>query len=197
MRVFEQMGEAPVAGPRAARNSGRVWADGWGVRREVQGTGQSGGVWGWIRVCCVSVRVGLQRRSRVVSCRPGGSLPSSANGATILQMSVRIWWTSWSQVGRGYCKSGLSSIRRRDPVDGIVPPGERVLWPGGRVPPRVRDRLGLYVGSWDGPDPGHGPTFSFFSPPCAGFVEDSLLFNGLLTLRFGLRAPLPPGGWGG
>ena len=72
MRLIGGMGEALVAGPGAARDGGRVWAAGWGVGREGQGWGQSGGVLGWIRMCCVGVRVRLQRRARVVSCRPGG-----------------------------------------------------------------------------------------------------------------------------
>ena len=40
------------------------------------------------------------------------SLPSSAATARISQMSVRIWCTSWSVVGRGYCSAGLRSMRR-------------------------------------------------------------------------------------
>ena len=65
------MGEARVAGPGAARNGGRVWAAGWETRREGQRQGQSEGVWGWVRVCGVVVRVRLQQRTCVVSCRPG------------------------------------------------------------------------------------------------------------------------------
>ena len=57
-------GEGGVAGPRAARDGGRVWANGSGVRREGRG------VWGWVFLRCVGVRVRLQRRARVVSCRP-------------------------------------------------------------------------------------------------------------------------------
>ena len=68
---------------------------------------------------------------------------------------------------------------------------------GAGVLPRVRDSPDVYVGGGDGPDPGHGPTFWFFPPPCAGVGWDSLLFNGLLTLRFGLCAPLPARGLGG
>ena len=80
-------GEARVAGPGAARDGGRVWATGWGMGREGQG------MWGRVRVRCVGVRVRLQRRTRVVSCRPGvwgRSLMSSAATASILQMSVCI-----------------------------------------------------------------------------------------------------------
>ena len=39
------------------------------------------------------------------------SLPSSAAAARISQTSVRIWWTSWSVVGRGYASFGLRSTR--------------------------------------------------------------------------------------
>ena len=37
--------------------------------RERQGRGQNGGLWGWVRVCCVGVSVRLRRRARVVSAR--------------------------------------------------------------------------------------------------------------------------------
>ena len=36
-----------------------------------------------------------------------GSLPSSAAAARISQTSLRIWWTSWSVMGRGYASFGL------------------------------------------------------------------------------------------
>ena len=38
------------------------------------------------------------------------SLPSCAAAARILQTSVRIWCTSWSVVGRGYCSGGRRNI---------------------------------------------------------------------------------------
>ena len=41
------------------------------------------------------------------------SLPSSAAAARISQTSLRIWWTSWSVVGRGYASSGLRPTRLR------------------------------------------------------------------------------------
>ena len=41
------------------------------------------------------------------------SLPSSAAAASISQTSLRIWWTSWSVVGRGYASSGLRPTRLR------------------------------------------------------------------------------------
>ena len=71
MLVTGRTGEARVAGPGAARDGGRVWAAGWVVGREGQERGQSGGVWGWVRLRCVGVRVRLQRCARVVSCRLG------------------------------------------------------------------------------------------------------------------------------
>ena len=40
-------------------------------------------------------------------------MPSSAAAARISQMSVGIWWTSWSVVGRGYCRGWLRSMRRK------------------------------------------------------------------------------------
>ena len=75
-------------------------------------------------------------------------LPSSAAAARISQTSLRIWWTSWSVVGRGYAE---------DPVDGVVPAGEGLLRSRGGVWLCVRSRLDLCVGGEDGPNPGHGP----------------------------------------
>ena len=72
MWVIGRVGEARVAGPGAARDGGRVWAAGWGIGREGWGRGQRWGGGGWVRVCCVGVRVCLQQGARVVSCRPGG-----------------------------------------------------------------------------------------------------------------------------
>ena len=58
-------GEAGVVRPGAARDDWRVWATVWGVEREGQG------MWGWVRLRCVGVRVCLQRPACVVSCWPG------------------------------------------------------------------------------------------------------------------------------
>ena len=44
-----------------------------------------------------------------------------------------------------------------DPVDGVVPVSEKVLWPRGRVLLRVSSCLDLCVGCGDGPNTGHGP----------------------------------------
>ena len=67
--------------------------------------------------CVVSVYVSARRGSlawsvvgRAVWRR---SLPSSAAAARIVQTSLRIWWTSWSVVGRGYASSGLRPTRLR------------------------------------------------------------------------------------
>ena len=40
-------------------------------------------------------------------------LPSSAAAARISQTSLRIWWTSWSVVGRGYASFRLRPTRLR------------------------------------------------------------------------------------
>ena len=66
VRLFGRVGEALFAGPGAARNGGRVWAAGWVAGGEGQGRGLRG------EGCCICVCVRLQRRARVVSCRPGG-----------------------------------------------------------------------------------------------------------------------------
>ena len=57
------------------------------------------------------------------------SLPSSAAVARISQVSMRIWCTSWSVVGRGYASSGLRPTR------------QRILWMAWY--PQVRERCGL------------------------------------------------------
>ena len=67
--------------------------------------------------CAVSVYVSTRRGAlawpvvgRAVWRR---SLLSSAAAARILQTRLRIWWTSWSVVGRGYASSGLRPTRLR------------------------------------------------------------------------------------
>ena len=57
------------------------------------------------------------------------SLPSSAAAARISQTSFRIWWTSWSVVGRGHASFGLRPARLR------------TLWMAWY--PQVRDCCGL------------------------------------------------------
>ena len=86
--------------------------------------------------CVVSVYVSARRGAlawpvvgRAVRRR---SLPSSAAAARILQTSLRIWWTSWSVVGRGYASFGLR------------PTLLRTLWMAWY--PQVRDCCGLEGG---------------------------------------------------
>ena len=83
--------------------------------------------------CAVSVYVSARRSAlawpvvgRAVRRR---SLPSSAAAARISQMSLHIWWTSCSVVGRGYASFGLRPTRLR------------TLWMAWY--PQVRDCCGL------------------------------------------------------
>ena len=83
--------------------------------------------------CVVSVYVSARRGApawpvvgRAVWRR---SLLSSAAAARISQTSLRIWWTSWSVVGRGYASFGLRPARLR------------ILWMAWY--PQVRDCCGL------------------------------------------------------
>ena len=62
------------------------------------------------------------------------SLPSSAAAARISRTSLRIWWTSWSVVGRGYASFGLRPTRLR------------TLWMAWY--PQVRDCCGLGGGGF-------------------------------------------------
>ena len=77
-----------------------------GGQRERRGMG------GDCAVGCV-VSVYVSARSGALAWAFGGravcrrSLPSSAAVARISQMSLRIWWTSWSVEGRGYASCGL------------------------------------------------------------------------------------------
>ena len=67
--------------------------------------------------CAVSVYVSAHRGAlvwpvvgRAVWRR---SLPSSAAAARFSQTSLRIWWTSWSVVGRAYASFGLRPTRSK------------------------------------------------------------------------------------
>ena len=109
--------------------------------------------------CVVSVYVSARRGalawavvSRAVWRR---SLPSSAAAARILQTSLRIWWTSWSVVGRGYASFGLIPTRLRTLWMAWYPQVRDCCGLEGGVWPRVRARLNLSVGGGDGPNPGH------------------------------------------
>ena len=59
-------------------------------------------------------------------------MPSSAAAAGISQTGLRIWWTSWSVVGRGYASFGL----RPTPLRTLL-----MAWY-----PQVRDCCGLEGG---------------------------------------------------
>ena len=65
---------------------------------------------------------------RAVSRR---SLPSSAAAARISQTSLRIWWTSWSVVGRGYASFGLRPARLRTLWMAWYPQERDCCGPGG------------------------------------------------------------------
>ena len=85
------------------------------------------------------------------------SLPSSAAAARISQTSFRIWWTSWSVVGRGYASFGLRPARLRTLWMAWYPQVRDCCGLGGGVWSCVRACLDLCVGGGDGPNPGHGP----------------------------------------
>ena len=111
--------------------------------------------------CVVSVYVSARRGAlpwsvvgRAVWRR---SLPSSAAAASISERSLRIWWTSWSVVGRGYASFWLRPTRLRTLWMAWYPQVRDCCGLGGGVWPRVRARLDLCVGSGDGPNPGHRP----------------------------------------
>ena len=78
--MIRRVGEARVRGPGDARDGGRVWAAGWGVGREGQGRAQTGrglcgGMFGWVRVCCVvSSKPGGLEEKLAVFCGPGKEL---------------------------------------------------------------------------------------------------------------------------
>ena len=70
-------------------------------------------------------------------------------------MRLRIWCTSWSVAGRGYCRGGLRPMRRRTLWTACYPQVRGCCRLGGGVLPCVGDRLDLCVGGGDGPDLGH------------------------------------------
>ena len=77
-----------------------------GEQREGRGMGGDCAVGRAVSVY-VSARSGALAWSVVGRAVWRRNLLSSAAAARILQMSLRIWWTSWSVVGRGYASSGL------------------------------------------------------------------------------------------
>ena len=114
---------------RGARGCARWWAC-VGLRLSSERGGGMGG--DCAGGCAVSVYVSACRAlawavvGRAVWRR---SLPSSAAAARISQTSFRIWWTSWSVVGRGHASFGLRPARLR------------TLWMAWY--PQVRDCCGL------------------------------------------------------
>ena len=147
---------------------GRPVSRGPGVRAMVGVCGspveqREGGGMGWDCAvgCAVSVYVSARRGAlawpvvgRAVWRR---SLPSSAAAARISQTSLRIWWTSWSVVGRGYASFGLRPARFRTLWMAWYPHLRDCCGLGRGVWSCVRARLDLCVGGGDGPNPGHGP----------------------------------------
>ena len=163
--------------PAAASVAGVCWCSGgWGrpvsrgpgVRAMVGVYGSPGeqregrGMGGDCAVGCavsvyVSARSGALAWSVVGRAVWRRSLPSSATAARISQTSLRIWWTSWSLVKRGYASSGLRPTRLRTLWMAWYPQVRECCGLRGGVWPRVRARLDLCVGGGDGPNPGHGP----------------------------------------
>ena len=85
------------------------------------------------------------------------SLLSSAAVARTSQTSLRIWFTSWSVVGRGYASSGLRPARLRTLWMAWYPQVRDCCGLGGGVWPRVRACLDLCMGGGGGSNPGRGP----------------------------------------
>ena len=83
-----------------------------GEQREGRGMGRDCAV-GCVVSVYVSTRRGALAWSVVGRAVWRRSLPSSAAAARISQMSLRIRWTSWSLVGRGYASFGLRPARPR------------------------------------------------------------------------------------
>ena len=104
--VFGRVGEARVAGPGVRAMVGVCGSP--GEQREGRGMGGDCAV-GCVVSVYVSARRGALAWSVVGRAVWRRSLPSSAAAARISQTSLRIWWTSWSVVGRGYASFGLSN----------------------------------------------------------------------------------------
>ena len=77
-----------------------------GGQREGRGMGEDCAV-GCVVSVYVSARSGALAWTVVGRAVWRRSLPSSAAAARISHTSLRIWWTLWSVVGRGYASSGL------------------------------------------------------------------------------------------
>ena len=83
-----------------------------GEHREGRGKGEEIAV-GCVVSVYVSARRGALAWSVVGRAVWRRSLLSSAAAARISRTSLRIWWTSWLVVGRGYASSGLRPTRLR------------------------------------------------------------------------------------
>ena len=121
--MFGRGAEARVAGLGAVRDCWRVWATGSGVEREDQGQ------LGWVCVCCVWVRVCLQRCACVVPCRPRGLQEKlavfQARGEDFRDFCaylVHLLVGGEKRVLQGWAKAPAPE----NPVDGVVPTGEGV-----------------------------------------------------------------------
>ena len=146
---------------------GRPVSRGPGVRANVGVCGSPGGqregrdMGGDCPVGCV-VSVYVFARSSALAWLLVGravwrrSMPSSAAAARNLQTSLRIWWTTWSVVGRQYASSGLRPTRLRTLLMAWYPPVRECCGLVG-VLPRVRAIVDLCVGAGDGQNSGHGP----------------------------------------
>ena len=134
----------PCRGGGILRVGRRVWVTGWGEGREGQG------VWGWVRVRCVGVRVRLQRCACAVSCRPGGleeELPVFRGRGEDFAEACAYFVYLLVRGGKRVLQRCAKAHAPEDTVDGVVPAGEGVLWPGGGVP-------SVCWGGRHGPDPG-------------------------------------------
>ena len=102
------------------------------------------GLWGWVCVRCVGVRVCLPRRACVVSCRPGGLEEKLAffrgrgeEFADACAYLVHLLVGGGKRVPQGWAMAHAEE----DPVYGVVPANEGVLWPGRGLLPCVGARL--------------------------------------------------------
>ena len=169
--VWGVVGGVRWVGP--LRASAVVWAGGEGPCRDTRGcarwwacvgsrlgNGGGAGAGDCAGGCAVSVYVsacsGALVWSLVGRAVRRRSLPSSAAGARMSQMSVSIWCTSWSAVGRGYASSGLRPTRQRILCMAWYSQVRECCGLGG-VLPCVWACFDSCVGGGDGPDPGQSP----------------------------------------
>ena len=103
-------GGGPCRGARGCAMVGVCGSS--GEQREGRGIGGDYSV-GYVVSMYVSARLGALAWPVVGRAVRRRSLPSSAAAARISQTSLRIWWTSWSVVRRGYASCGLRPSRLR------------------------------------------------------------------------------------